>query len=179
MYRNAGLGAVLVATAMMTGCVDRKFLITATPAGAVPAAPGAPLPDLGAAVYRYGTYIGVTPVDDPFIYYGKYEFTLVKDGFEPVVLQVPIKTPWYEFIPIDFFSENVVPFWIRDHRPLNFTLNPKVQDNEAAVLHRAEELQTRGRSIGAPRVEPPPPVPPGTTPPVMPPAADTVPPRSP
>src|SRR5581483_5232398 len=48
----------------LTGCVERRYVITSDPPGAI--------------VYCNGRQIGATPVDDHFIYYGKYDFTLVK-----------------------------------------------------------------------------------------------------
>jgi len=148
MKRNAVLGAVLLAAALTTGCVDRKFVITSDPPNA--------------AVYRNGEYIGNTPVVQSFVYYGTYEFKIVAAGHEPVVSRVPIKAPWYEIPPADLFTENLVPFWIRDHRPLHFTLPPKARESDENVLKRAEELRTRGMNIGAPRVENP--APPAVTP---------------
>ena len=42
-------------------------------------------------VFRNGVPIGPTPVDDQFVYYGNYHFTLVKDGYE--TLQVDQDIP--------------------------------------------------------------------------------------
>ena len=62
MRQSAALTAMLLA-ALTTGCVDRKFVVTSdTP---------------HTAVYLNGVYKGTTPVDDSFVYYGKYEFKLV------------------------------------------------------------------------------------------------------
>ena len=74
--RGLPLGALL-------GCVDRRYVVTTDPPGAV--------------VYRNGQYLGATPVDDHFIYYGKYHFTIVKEGYETLQIDQEIKTPWYEF----------------------------------------------------------------------------------
>jgi hypothetical protein len=139
MQRNAVLAAVLIATAMTTGCVDRKFVVTSDPPNA--------------AVYRNGTYIGQTPVDDPFIYYGKYEFKIVKDGFETIVEQKNITTPWYEYPPLDLVAENFFPYQQRDVRRIHFILPERVPVKEFDVLDRAQNLQRRAATLSAPNVD--------------------------
>jgi len=134
---------------LLSGCVDRRYVIQSDPPGAL--------------VYRNGVPIGSTPVDDHFIYYGKYDFTLVKDGYETLHVQQEIPAPWYEWPGIDFISENLIPCTIRDVRRFNYKLNPVQHIRTDEILSRAEELRQRGRSIGAPPPPPPPP-PPGTTP---------------
>jgi hypothetical protein len=157
MNRNAVLGAVLLSTALTTGCVDRKFIITSEPTNA--------------AVYRNGVYIGQTPVDEPFVYYGKYEFRIVKDGFETIVDLKRIAAPWYAYPPADLISENFVPVHLRDTRRINYTLQERVPAREFDVLERAKTLRERGRQIGAPSVDGdmPPSATPGAVPPAVPP----------
>src|SRR5947209_14074171 len=79
---------VALTLGLLTGCVERRYVITSDPPGAV--------------VLRNGQPIGATPVDDYFVYYGKYNFTLIKEGYEtlPVVQNIP--TPWYESFGVDF-----------------------------------------------------------------------------
>ena len=140
MIRNATLGAVLLATALTTGCVDRKFVVTSDPPNA--------------AVYVNGAYVNQTPVDYPFVYYGKYEIKVVKDGFETIVDQKKIASPWYEIPPLDFFTDNFGPN-IRDVRRIHYTLPERVPARETDLLDRALNLQTRGQAIGAPTVNGP------------------------
>ena len=139
MKRNAVLGAILLATALTTGCVDRKFVITSDPPNA--------------AVYRNGMYIGQTPVDDPFLYYGKYEFKIVKDGYETVVEQKKITAPWYEIPPIDFVTDVFLPYEIRDVRRIHYVLPERGPNRELDVLERAQMLQNRANAIGAANVD--------------------------
>jgi hypothetical protein len=138
--------------AMLTaGCVERKFIVTCdTP---------------NTAVYINGMNKETAPVDASFLYYGKYEFRLVDPtGAHATLIAVePIKPPWYQIPPLDFFAENVYPFKIVDERRLHFTLPEKPRDQEADILKRAQELRQRGQAIGAPRVDGPPPP---ATPPV-------------
>lgn len=131
---------------LATGCVVRRFTIDSFPQGAT--------------VYKDGRPIGVTPVDDSFVYYGTYRFTLVKDGFETQNVDQKVSTPWHSFPGLDFFTENLWPFEVKDHRRFTYTLQPKTAVNENDALNRAEILRQRGRSLqsdgGTAAVAPPP-----------------------
>jgi hypothetical protein len=136
MKRSAWLAVALVLALLPTGCVTRRFLITSDPPGAI--------------VFRDGQPIGATPVEDSFIYYGKYHFRLVKDGYEPLDVDQEVVAPWYQYIGIDFFSENVYPFTLRDRHCFHYTLQPQVQVRPDDLRRRAEELRGRGKLIQPP-----------------------------
>jgi hypothetical protein len=126
---------VLLAAGLLSGCVERRFVITSNPPGAT--------------VYREGMQLGVTPVDDSFVYYGDRVYTLVLDGFEPRKVKQPAPPPWYEIPPLDFITENLLPFKIRDvRRPEPYQLQPLQTPNPNQVLDRAQQLRTTGRGIG-------------------------------
>ena len=160
MKRSAWLAAALGAAVLSTGCVTRRYVITSTPPGAV--------------VYRDGQIIGATPVEEPFIYYGKYRFRLVKDGFEPLDVTPQLVIPWYQYPGLDFVAENIIPFTFRDVQVLHFDLQPVVQTPVADLKMRAAQLQIQSKSIQPPPgvvlpprpASPPPAPPPG--PPVLP-----------
>jgi len=127
--------AMLLAAGLVSGCVDRRFVITSNPPGAT--------------VYREGMLLGVTPVDDPFVYYGTREYKLVLDGFEPLTVKQPTPPPWYEIPPLDFVAENLWPFKIRDvRRPEPYQLQPLQTPNPNQVLQRGQQLRNTGRGIG-------------------------------
>ena len=64
----AKIGFFLSLAVFLTGCVDRRFVVTTDPPGAL--------------VLRNNAPIGFAPADDHFTYYGNYHFTLIKDGYE-------------------------------------------------------------------------------------------------
>ena len=141
------------------GCVTRRYLITSDPPGAV--------------VYRDGQPIGATPVEEPFLYYGKYRFRLVKDGYAPLDVTPELCMPWYEFPGVDFVSENLIPYPFRDVKCLHFQLQPLESVRTDEVRSRADVLRSRGASIqtppgteSAPKIQPtaPAPAPPPTLP---------------
>jgi hypothetical protein len=153
--RTAWLGAAILVAALSTGCVERRYVVTSDPPGAL--------------VFRNGVPLGPAPVDDFFVYYGEYDLTLVKDGYETLHAKVKIDAPWYEYPPLDFISENLFPYTIRDIREggqFHFNLQPLQAVRQDEVLRRATELRARGRTIGPANAgDPPPPdsmvIPPG------------------
>jgi hypothetical protein len=157
MTRSAGLWALLLTTglasALSAGCVERRYTIYSDPPGAI--------------VYRNGQYLGPTPVDDHFVYYGKYHFVLVKEGYETLVVDQNISTPWYEYPPLDFVAESLVPCKLRDVRTFTYTMQPLQAPRHDEVLQRGTALRERGKAIGDQPVEPP-----ANTPPVEPPTRD-------
>jgi hypothetical protein len=160
MMRNAGLGVVVLLAALSAGCVERRYTIYSDPPGAM--------------VYRNGVQLGPTPVDDYFVYYGQYQFVLVKEGYETLVVKQKIPAPWFQWPGVDFFTENVYPGKLRDVRCFTYTLQPLQPTRPDDLLSRARDLRSRGQTLGAPRQAPaPPPAPPGPAapeaPPVLPP----------
>lgn len=116
-----------------TGCVTRKYTIDSQPQGAL--------------VYRDGKPIGTTPVDDYFVFYGKYRFTLVKDGYETLHVEQKIPAPWYQYAPLDFISENLTPWEIKDVHRFSYALQPQQMPNNNDILQRAGDLRNRGKML--------------------------------
>jgi len=89
--------------------------------------------------------VGTTPVSVNYTYYGTRKIRLVKEGYETFTVMQPLPTPWYEFPPLDFFSENLVPGEIHDRRDLCYQLRPQLVAPNAQLLGRAEQLRAQGR----------------------------------
>jgi hypothetical protein len=145
--RRQPLGRLLLCALVMvlaTGCVQRRMTIRSNPPGAL--------------VYIDNYEIGTTPVSVDYIYYGTREIRLIKDGFETLKVNQWIPPPWYDIFPLDFFTENIVPFEIRDARTLDFQLSPQIIVPTDRLLERAENLRRGSRTEGfvaPPRVEAP------------------------
>jgi hypothetical protein len=154
MRRIALLVGLAVGAGVLPGCVERRYVVTSDPPGAL--------------VLRNNQPIGAAPADDHFVYYGKYHFTLIKDGYTTLQVDQQIAAPWYEYFPLDFISETLVPFKIQDVRRFCYRLEPLQTMSTNELLNRAEELRNRGQSIAAPAAPIPAPVvvpaavPPGT-----------------
>jgi hypothetical protein len=138
MKRIGCVAALLLAAC---GCVHRRAVITSDPPNA--------------AVYKDGVFVGRTPVDIPFIYYGKYRIALVLDGHKTLIDDLELSAPWYEVPPLDFFSENVWPCNVFDVRRKHYLLQPRCPESAGEVAERGVQLRDRGRQIGRPREAPP------------------------
>jgi PEGA domain len=140
LLRLAALGTVALCVA---GCVQRRMTIRTNPPGAL--------------VYIDNYEIGTTPVSTDFIYYGRRQIRLEKPGFETLTIEQPIPAPWYQWFPLDFVSENLVPGEIRDERVLNYQLIPQRMIPPQEILNQAEQLRQNALAAAAP----PPYAPPG------------------
>ena len=111
---------------------------------------------------------GWAPVDGNFVYYGKYKFTLIKDGYETQTITEDMCLPWYEYWPLDFFFENFYPFKLEDKHRFSYEMSPPKLPDEMELKRRAEELRERGRAIRPPETPPAPlPAPAPLSPPTL------------
>src|SRR5262245_15698581 len=136
MKRSIQISVCLVLTLLFTGCVERRFVVTTDPPGAL--------------VMRNNAPIGFAPADDHFVYYGNYHFTLIKDGYETQQIDQKIPAPWYQYPPIDVFAENLLPWHIIDVRRFHYPMQPRQVPNAHAMFNHAQELRDRGRIITPP-----------------------------
>lgn len=155
------VGLMLAVCAVLTGCVQRRFTVRSNPPGAV--------------VYVDDYEIGTTPVSHDFVYYGTRKIRLVKDGYETLTVMQQFPTPWWQFIGLDFITENLVPGEIRDERVLDYQLQPQVIVPTEQLLGRAENLRRSIPPAVAVPAVPAGPAPPGV---VIPPGNPTVLPQS-
>ena len=84
----------------LAGCVERRYTIRSNPPGAL-------------AIIN-GEEVGPTPVSRSFTYYGDREITLLLDGHDTLTTIQPINAPWWDNYVTEFFTENMVPWVIRD-----------------------------------------------------------------
>lgn len=119
---------------MSVGCVERRMLIVSDPPGAT--------------VLVNGQNVGLTPASVPFTYYGKYDITLIRDGYQTKTYQARIRRPWFQFFPLDFAAEVLYPGHIQDNRTLNFQMEPMVQPTSEQIIRSAEAIRQRGQTLG-------------------------------
>ena len=53
-----------------------------------------------------------------------------------------VKTPWYQMVPIDFFSDNLLPLKVTNRHELTYSLKRQVSVPEGELLDRAEALRS-------------------------------------
>ena len=122
-----------------SGCVTRSITVKTNPSNAL--------------VYVDDKLIGESPVSMPFTFYGTRKIMIERkdeDGaltHERTIVFEKIKAPVYEIFPIDFFSELVWPFKIKDDQVLSYNLvelDPlSIKERQAKMLKNAEELRQK------------------------------------
>ena len=108
----------------LAGCVQRRMTVRSNPPGAL--------------VYVDDYQIGTTPVSTDFIYYGTRKIRLVKDGYETLTVRQHFPLPWYQVFPLDFVTENIWPWEIRDERVVDLAMMPAAMTPPEEVVGRAE-----------------------------------------
>jgi hypothetical protein len=105
----------------------------------------------GALVEVDGERIGVTPVSMDFTYYGTHEFTLSHPGYETLVVQQPVRTPFYQYIPLDFITNHFLPFRVTDRHDFTYKLQPHLIpiDEEQSLINRGRNFRSQSQ-IGGP-----------------------------
>ena len=126
-----GLGVLLLSA----GCVQRRMTIRSNPPGAL--------------VYVDDYQLGQTPVSTDFIYYGTRKIRLVKDGYETLTVRQPFPLPWYQVFPLDFVTENLWPWEIRDERVVDLAMVPAASTPAEEVAARAEQARLAAGSLPA------------------------------
>ncbi len=136
--RHYGWLACAGVLAMLSGCVERRFIVNSEPTGA--------------KVYVNGKPMGFTPVDVPFVYYGTYLITLEYPGYQTKFIEERISAPIYAFPPGDFIVESLYPGKISDVRQFDYTLEPMPRPNLDELRQQAEDLRARGRELPEPTI---------------------------
>ncbi|MBE7447115.1 MAG: PEGA domain-containing protein [Planctomycetia bacterium] len=129
----------LFGCATIGGCVLRTLTINSEPTGAM--------------VYLDDELIGEAPVTTTFTYYGTRKIVLEKvdvEGrllYERKVVYEKIKPPFYQIVPLDFFSEIVLPMEIKDEHCFTYQLDQLQQlsktERQEEVVKNAKELRER------------------------------------
>jgi hypothetical protein len=122
------LVAFTILSLLATGCVVREMFIRSEPPGA--------------KVFVDTEEKGVTPCAVRFTFYGKREVVLRREGYLSAKRVVSTPVPWYEYFPLDFVCEILVPIPIRDRHEFDFKLEKiPVESDTEAILKRAREIQ--------------------------------------
>ena len=128
----------LMMSLFLSGCVRRRMTVRSNPPGAT--------------VYLDGKEIGRTPFSTNFDFYGRREFRLVKDGYETKTVILPVCAPWYEWFPLDFMSEVLLPGKLTDQKTYEFDMQPVVVVPMTELVGRADELRRSAHVNGALRI---------------------------
>jgi hypothetical protein len=129
-YVRKSLLTFTILCLLATGCVIREMFIRSDPPGARVFIDAEEKKD-------------VTPCAVRFTFYGKREVVIRKKGYLSAKKIVSVPTPWYEYFPLDFVCEILLPFTIRDTHVVDFKLEkiPAKGDTEE-ILKRARETSS-------------------------------------
>ncbi len=123
---------------LLTGCVERRMYITSRPAGA--------------EVYIDGEYAGQTPLRLPFSHYGTHDVTFRETQHVSVIKKWTLSPPFYQWFPIDLFTEWLLPVTLVDQQRLDVEMEqtpPITTDVLNDLKERAETLRRDGRKTPA------------------------------
>ena len=130
---------LIMAVSSMTGCLRKRMTVRTSPPGAM--------------VYIDKNPIGLTPVSTSFTYVGTRNFEIIRDGYRTEKFLRRISPRWYEIPPLDFFSETLWPFEIRDERIMDVQLTPDPVVPTEALIASGEQLRlqsSQGMAVSAP-----------------------------
>ncbi len=130
--KKGGLpGLVITVLFLLTacGCVERRLTINTEPQGAL--------------VILNDEQIGTSPVTASFNWYGDYNITIRKDGFETLKTHRELKAPWYDAFPFDFFAQILIPGRTVDSYEWTFELAEKEQISRDELLQQARQFEER------------------------------------
>ncbi len=132
--RRVLLAATALSIALASpGCVQRRMTIRSNPPGAL--------------VYVDDYQLGSTPISHDFVYYGTRKIRLIKDGYETLTVRQPFPLPWYQYFPLDFVTENIIPWEIRDERVVDLAMVPADSVPAESVVARAEQARLASGSL--------------------------------
>ena len=98
------LSAIVLSLAVASGggCVKRAIFVRAEPDDA--------------KIFLDGAFVGKAPRKIPFTYYGTRDLVVRAPGRAPAQVAVDAAAPWWEYTPLDFVAEILLPFTIEDER---------------------------------------------------------------
>jgi hypothetical protein len=118
---------LIAAVIASSGCVRRTVTIDSQPPGAI--------------VWMNDREVGRTPVDVDFLFYGRYDVRLVKEGYEPKLTSGRVRAPLWDNPPFDLFAE-LMPMNLHSRSHLSYELDERDDDTDA-LKDRARELRSR------------------------------------
>ena len=118
---------------MLTGCVNRSYIIRSEPAGA--------------DVFVGGEHLGKTPVKKKFTFYGTREVILRKKGFAEQRADMKLKIPLYQRFPLDMVAEGLLPFQFENEQTFEYALEPAKTAEDPDFLARANAARQQLKDV--------------------------------
>jgi hypothetical protein len=139
-HRSRGLASAVALAALastLTGCVERRYTVRTN----VP----------GTLVYVNGEELGPVPASRSFTFYGDREIVLMAPGYQTQRVIQKIDAPLWDNVLTEFFTENLVPFTLRDERDYTYQMVPVESPQPPDLISRGQVLRDRANSVPPPR----------------------------
>jgi hypothetical protein len=137
LQRRTALALLFGMVISQAGCVERRYTIRTDPPGAL-------------AIVN-GEEIGQTPVSRSFVYHGDREITLMRDGYQTQTIIQPMKAPWWDNYLTEFFTENFLPYTLRDEHDYTYKLVPSTIPDRDNLMSRGQTLRSEAQTVPKPR----------------------------
>jgi len=126
-YKGLFVLTLLASGLFLTGCVERKLTINTEPQGAI--------------VTLNDEEIGTSPVTVGFQWYGDYNVSISKPGYETLKTNRELKAPLHDKFPVDFIAQCLNPKRIVDTYDWTFTLEDKKPIDKDELIKEAQNLK--------------------------------------
>ena len=113
---------------LLPGCIHRRVTIHSDPPGALAKVDG--------------KVIGYTPASFDYTWYGEREIELLRDGYETQKRLIKFDSPWYQWLPWEFLSDNFAGTHIQDYRQVRIGMQHRQRDSSTDVLQRGRSLRS-------------------------------------
>ncbi len=135
LFAAAAIGCLVIGTG---GCVEQTILVQSNPPGAL--------------VYLNDQEVGRTPIRKDFLWHGKYDVVVRKEGFKSFKTTAGIWPPVYQWPPLDLVAQ-LLPIPFKDHHTLTYTLEPDtpLAQDDPSLVDRAQALRGQLESSQRPR----------------------------
>jgi hypothetical protein len=110
----------------LSGCVERQLTINTNPAGA--------------QVLLNDEEVGVSPVTTTFSWYGDYNVSIRKEGYQTLTTHQKLQAPWYDYFPFDFVTDVLYPGHIIASYQWSFDLSVQKEIDRQELINSAQQL---------------------------------------
>jgi hypothetical protein len=114
---------ILIALLPM-GCVQRQMTVITDPPGAI--------------VSLNDREMGRTPFTKKFLWYGNYDVTIRKEGYQTLKTTAEITAPFWQFVPFDLVTD-FLP--LTDKETIRFSLKPQTESDPKLLVLQGEQLR--------------------------------------
>ena len=135
--RRTAIVLLLAFVGMCGGCVERRYTVRTEPPGARSSSMANP-----SALRRPPITSTITAIAR-----SRWSWTAI----ETKTIIQPINAPWWDNYLTEFFSENLVPYVIRDEREFTYKMEPYRAPTEEEIQGRAEALRSEAKVLPPPR----------------------------